>query len=170
MDVMSGPWPFPSLHGLPAVRPCRSCGAFRVIGLQWLLVQFTGGRHWPNLQDGISARTPVVTSTAPDRVSWRPKSWTLSAYGADCHGRLCFGDAHRILTLARPQHVVFFLSMLSFHLFFSSLLSLSRCFSLPFHLLLLQNFSCNIGTTSFRVSFQSRLVTTTGTHWLTTFG
>ena len=71
-------------------RPCVSVGklksgAFRVIGLQWLLVQFTGGSHWPNLQDGTSVRTLVVTSSAPFCVSWRLKSWTLSAHGADCH-------------------------------------------------------------------------------------
>ena len=57
-----------------------------------------------------------------------------------------------------------------FLLFFSSLLSLSICFSLPFHPLPLQRFSCTISTTSFRFSFHSRLVTTNGTHWLTTFG
>jgi hypothetical protein len=117
-----------------------------------LLVQFTGGRHWPNLQDGISARTPVVTSTAPDRVSWRPISWTPSAYGADCHGRLCLGDAHRILTLARLQSCGFFL------LFFSSLQSLSRCFSLPFHTLLLQNLSCTISNSLIQVQFSEPTV------------
>ena len=39
-------------------------------------------------------------------VSWRLKSWTLSAYGADCHGRLCLRAAHHILTLTRPQLLV----------------------------------------------------------------
>ena len=66
-----------------------------------------------------------MTSTAPDRVSWRPKSWTPSAYGADCHGRLCLGDAHRILTLARPKlwflPPLLFFSSVTLTLFFSTI-------------------------------------------------
>jgi hypothetical protein len=94
-------------------------------------------------------------------------SWTPSAYGSVCQGRLCFGDAHRILTLARPQQVVF-----PPLLFFSSFFSHS-------HIVSLYLFTCSscrtfpvpsASATSFRFTFQSRQFTTTGTHWLTTFG
>jgi hypothetical protein len=93
-----------SLQGLPAVRPCRSGGAFRVIGLQWLLVEcrkhegficrdeYWKQGHWLNGSTS-ETRYPWGSWSAPrysNGVSWHLKCRTLSAYGADFHWRFVF--------------------------------------------------------------------------------
>jgi hypothetical protein len=76
----------------------------------------------------------------------------------------CLGDAHRILTLAKPQLVVFssssFLPISHSHVGF--LYHFTCCFC--------RTFPAPSATTSLRLSFQCRQFTTTGTHGLTTFG
>ena len=57
--------------------------------------------HWLYLRDGVSARTLVVNSSAHS-VSCRPKSRTLSAYGADCHWRFTSPCMLISVTLSHP--------------------------------------------------------------------
>ena len=104
-----------TLQGLPAVRLCRRCGAFRVIGLQWLSVGL------PSAPLAWLPRRGICEDPGRDQlctfcVSWRLKSWTLSTYGVDCHGRLIFCCLALLMKLV-PDHGTWPSSLLFFSFF-----------------------------------------------------